>query len=107
MELIYNDDNPIVLVAGKSRSLKFIARIDNYDGDDCEYKGVFLQKVNSKIDSGMGDKGQTFIVNEDDAATFAPNDIVLALPAPVAIGGSERRSNQLRFNFDFSKLDLA
>ena len=67
MELICNDDSnceleekievklgdyAIVLVAGKSRSLKFIARIDNYDGDDCEYEGVFLQKVNSKIDSG-------------------------------------------------------
>ena len=76
-------------------------------GDDCEYEGVFLQKVNSKIDSGMGDKGQTLIVNEEDAASFAPNDIVLMLPAPVAIGGPERRSNQLRFNFDFSKLDLA
>ena len=77
MELIYNDDSDyeleekievklddyaVVLVAGKSRLLKFIARIDNYE-DDCEY-GVFLQKVNSKIDSGMGDKGQTFIVKE-------------------------------------------
>ena len=123
LELIYNDDSDceleekievnlgdyaIVLVAGKSRSLKFIARIDNYDRDDCEYKGVFLQKVKSKIDSGMGgDKGQTFIVNEKDAASFAPDDIVLILSAPVAVGGSERRSNQLRFNFGFSKLDLA
>ena len=121
MELIYNDDSDcelekievklgdyaIVLVAGKSRSLKFIARIDNYDRDDYEYEGVFLQKVNSKIDSGMGDKGQTFIANEKDAASFAPDDIALILPAPVAVGGSERRSNQLRFIFDFSKLDLA
>ena len=94
-------------MAGKSRSLKFVARIDKYDRDDCEYEGVFLQKVNKKIDSWMGDKGQTFIVNEKDAASFAPDDIVLILPAPVAVGGSERRSNQLRFNFDFSKLDLA
>ena len=122
MELIYNDDSDceleekievklgdyaIVLVAGKSRSLKFIARIDNYDGDDCEYEGVFLQKVNSKIDSGMGNEGQTFIVNEKDAASFAPDDIVLILSAAVAVDGSERRSNQLQFNFDFSKLDLA
>ena len=111
MELIYNDDsdceleekievklgdNAIVLVAGKSRSLKCIAWIDNYDGDDCEYEGMFLQKVNSKIDSGMGDKGQTFIVNEKDAASFAPDDIVLILPAPVAVGGSERRSINCR-----------
>ena len=122
MELIYNNDSDceleekievklgdyaVVLVAGKSSSLKFIARIDNYDGDDCEYEGVFLQKINSKIDSKMGDKRQSFIVNEKDAASFAPDDIVPMLPAPVAVGGSERRSNQLRFNFDFSKLDLA
>ena len=67
IEFIYNDDSDceleekievklgdyaIVLVAGKSRSLKFIARIDNYDGDDCEYEGVILEKINSKIDSG-------------------------------------------------------
>ena len=122
MELIYNDnsdceleekieikvgEHAIVLVAGKSRSLKFLVRIDNYDEDDCEYERVFLQKVSSKIDSGMGDKEQTFVVNEKDAASFAPVDIVLILPAPVAVCGSERRSNQLRFNFDFSKLDLA
>ena len=122
MELIYNDDSDceleekievklgdyaIVLVAGKSRSLKFIARFDNYDGDDCEYEGVFLQQVNGKIDSGMGDKGQTVIVNEKDAASFAPDDTVLILPAPVAVGGSERRSNQLRFNFDLNKFELA
>ena len=94
-------DYSVVLVAGKSESLKFIARIDNYD------EGVFLQKVNSKIDSGLEDKGQTFVVNEKNGASFASNDIVLILPAPVAVGGSERRSNQLRFNFDFSKLDLA
>ena len=122
MELIHDDESDceleerieiklgdyvVVLVAEKLRSLKFIARIDNYDENDCEYKGVFLQKVNSKIDSGMGDKGQTFVVNEKDAASFAADDIALILPAPVAVSGSERRSNQLRFNFDFSKLDLA
>ena len=87
MELIYNDDSDceleekikvklgdyaIVLVAGKSRSLKFIARIDKYNRDDCEYEGVFLQKVNSKIDSGMGDKGQTFIVNKKRCCFICP-----------------------------------
>ena len=70
-------------------------------------KECFSKKSIRKIDSGVGDKGQTFIVNEKDAASFAPDDIVLILPAPVAVGGSERRTNQLRFNFDFSKLDLA
>ena len=47
-------------MAGKSRSLKFIAWIDSCHEDDCEYEGVFLQKVDSEIGSGMGDKGQTF-----------------------------------------------
>ena len=122
MELIYNDysdceleekieinlgDYAVVLVAGKSRSSKFVARIDNYDEDNCEYEGVFLQNVYSKIDSRMGDKGKNFVVNEEDAASFAPGDIVLILPTPVVVGGSERRSNQLRFNFYFCKLDLA
>ena len=122
MELIYNDnrdykleekieiklgDYAVVVVVGKLRSLKFIARIDNYVEDDCKYEGEFLPKANSKIDSAMGGKGQTFVVNQKDAASFALYGIVLILPAPIAVGGSERRSNQLRFNFDLSKLDLA
>ena len=67
MELIYNDDSDseleekievklgdyaIVLVTGKSRSLKFIAPIDNYDGDDCEYEGCFSKKSISKFIMG-------------------------------------------------------
>ena len=68
---------------------------------------MFLRKVKSKIDSGRGDKGQTFVVNEKDAASFALDDIVLILSTLVSVGGSERRSNRLRFKFDFSKLDLA
>ena len=113
MELTYDDDSDyeleekikiklndyaVVLVAGKSNSLKFIARIDNYDENDCEYEGVFLENVNNKINSRMGDKGQTFVANEKYATSFAPDDIVLILPSPVAVGGSERRSSQLRFN---------
>ena len=66
----------VVLVAGKSRSLKYIARIDDYNEDSCEYEGVFLQKVNSKIKSGMEGKGLTFVANEKDGATFASDDIV-------------------------------
>ena len=121
MERIYDDDSDfeseekieiklgdyaVVLVAGKSRSLKFIAQITNYDEDNGEYEAVLLQKVNSKNDSGMEDKGRIFVVNAKDAALFARDDIVLILPTPIAVGESERRNNQLRFNFDFSKLDL-
>ena len=121
-ELTYNDnsdgnldkrieiklgDYVVVLVAGKSRSLKYIARIDDYDEDDCEYEGVFLQKVNRKIKSGMDGKGLTFVVNEEDGASFASDDIVQILPAPIVVGGSERRNNQVRFDIDLSKLDLA
>ena len=50
------DDYALVLVAGKSRSLKYEAWIDDYDEDDCEYEGVFLQNVNNKIESGMKEK---------------------------------------------------
>ena len=121
-ELTYNDnsdgnldkrikiklgDYVVVLVAGKSRSLKYIARIDDYDKDDCEYEGVFLQKVNRKIKSGMEGKRLTFVVNEEDGASFASDDIVQILPAPIVVGGSERRNNQVRFDIDLSKLDLA
>ena len=114
-ELTYNDnsdgnldkrieiklgDYVVVLVAGKSRSLKYIAPIDDYDEDDCEYEGVFLQKVNRKIKSGMEGKGLTFVVNEEDGASFASDDIVQILPAPIVVDGSERRNNQVRFDID-------
>lgn len=48
-----------------------------------------------------------FVINEEDAASFAPEDIVLKLPNPVAVGGSTRRSGQLRFEYDLSQIDLA
>ena len=121
-ELTYNDNSDgnldkrieiklgnyvVVLVAGKSRLLKYVARIDDYDEDDCKYEGVFLQKVNIKINSEMEGKGLTFVVNEKDGASFASDDIVQILPAPIVVGGSERRNNQVRFDIDLSKLDLA
>ena len=41
----------------------------------------------------MGGKEQTFVVNEKDAASLAPDDNVLILPAPVVVGKLERKSN--------------
>ena len=72
-------------------------------------KECFSKKVNSKIDSEIGDKEQIFVVNEEDVVSFAPDDIVLILPAPVSVNGPERtsRPTHVRFNFDFSKLDEA
>ena len=64
---------------------------------------MFLQNINS----GVYSDGPLFIVNEQDAASFATDNIILKLPSPVAIGGSTRRNNLLQFNFDFSKLELA
>ena len=95
----------VVLVSGKSRTLKYIARVDEFDGED--YKGIFLQKVNCKIIPGDNSTAPTFIINEAAGASFAPQDIVLKLPAPLVIGGSARKSSQLQFDYDFSKLDLA
>ena len=86
--------------------MKYIARIDDYDENDCEYKGVFLQEVNSKIKSGMQGKRLNFVVNEEDGASFASDDIVQILPAPIVVGGSETRDNQVRFDIDLHKLDL-
>ena len=93
-------DYVVVLVSGKSRTLKYIARVDEFDGKD--YKDIFLQKVNRKIISGDNNTAPTFIINEEDGASFSPQDIVLKLPAPLVIGGSARKSNQLRFDYDFS-----
>ena len=97
-------DYVVVLVFGKSRTLKYIARVNEFDGED--YKGIFLQKVNSKIIPGDNNTAPNFIINEADGASFAPQDIVFKLPGPLVIDGSARKSSQLRFDYDFSKLDL-
>ena len=88
-----------MLVDGKSRSLRYFARVDNHDDD---YEGVFSQKINNRIDSGQA----TFIVNEYNAASFVIEDIIVKLPLPDMVGGSARSKQKLS-NFDFSKLDLA
>ena len=45
----------------------------------------------------------TFIVNENNCASFVANDVVFKLPLPNVIGGTCRRANQLQFNCDFTK----
>ena len=120
MEILYDDesdcdvneiieanegDYAIVLVSGRSRTLKYIARI--HDVNDEEYEGVFLPKLNSIIIPGENADTPTFVINEDDGASFALEDIILKLPAPIVVGGTARRSSQLRFDFDFKKIDLA
>ena len=93
----------MVIAKEKLRGLQYVARVDDYDDEKDDYEGMFLQNINSEVYSD----GPLFIVNEQDAAFFAVDDIILKLPSPVAIGGSARRNNLLQFNFDFSKLELA
>ena len=76
--------------------------MDEFDGED--YEGIFLQKVNRKIIPGDNISALNFIINEADGASFAPPDIVLKLLAPLVIGGSARKSSQLRFDYDFINL---
>ena len=84
--------------------LKCIARIDDIDADD-EYEEVFLCKVKAKIKPGEKPEAPTFVINEEDGASFSQKDIAFKLPVPIAVGGSARRSSQLRF--DFNKVDSA
>ena len=99
-------DYVVVLVSGKAKALKYIARIDDIDADN-EYEGVFLSKVNAKIKPGEKPEAPTFVINEEDGSSFSQEDIVFKLPVPIAVGGSTRRSTQLRFDFDFNKVGLA
>ena len=99
-------DYVVVLVSGKARALKYIARIDDIDADD-KYEGVFLSKVNAKIKPGEKPEAPAFVINEEDGGSFSQEDIVFKLPVTIAVGSSARRSSQLRFDFDFNKVDLA
>ena len=85
-------DFVVVRVAGKKRSLEYIARIDVVD--DAEFEGVFLKKARGLDKS---DQGGCFIVNMDDEATFVKEDIIGRLPAPKSLGGTSRRNACLAF----------
>ena len=90
---IVEGDYVIVNVRGRSRVVQYIARVDEVDVN--EYEGVFLQKLSGCI---THHETITFIVNENDCASFVSDDVVFKLPPPNVVGGASRRANQLRFN---------
>lgn len=97
---IMEGDFVVIRLAGKSRVVHYIARIDVNDGK--EYEGIFLQKVPSRVDS----EETTFVPNPDDEACFPVEDIVYKLPQPKSAGGSRRRSGHLVFKCKMDKWHL-
>ena len=73
-ENIVEGDYVIVNVRGRSRVVQYIARIDEVDVN--EYEGVFLQKLSGCITHR---ETITFIVNENDCASFVSDDVVFKL----------------------------
>ena len=63
-----------------------------------------MEKVPPKLEDH---DSQTFIINDETVLSFAETDILVKLPYPNALKGSSRRSNYLKFLFNFSKWDLA
>ena len=101
-ELPIEGDFVVLKVAGKKRSLLYIARVDVIDGGD--FEGVFLKRVPNK----PADIQTCYIPNPDDEATFSGQDIVGKLPQPKVVGGSARRSCNLLFPERYLKLyDIA
>ena len=101
-ENIVEGDYVIVNVRGRSIVVQYIARVDEVNGNESE--GVFLQKLSGCI---IHHETITFIVNENDCASFVSDDVVFKLPLPNVICGTSRRANQLRFNCDFTKWNLS
>ena len=90
-------DYAVIRCQGKSRFLKYIARIDNVAEDGmCE--GVFLQKLIGKV----GDT-PTFVPDPTDFAAFTRQDIVRRLPQPRKVGSSLRQ----HLLFDLPSDDLS
>ena len=73
---IIEGDFVIVKVAGKSRVVHYIARIDVVG--KYEYEGIFIHKVSGRV-SAEGDD-MIFVLNDDDEALFPADDIVQKLP---------------------------
>ena len=97
---IMEGDFVIVKVAGKSRIVNYIARVDVVGGKYLE--GVFLQKLQSLV----GSKEAVFVPDMEDEATFDKADIVHKLPQPKTAGRSTRCQGQLVFPCDLSKWQL-
>ena len=90
-------------VDGRSRTLKYIARVDGYDEENGDYEGVFLEKVPKRFE----DEKMTFVVNEKLEYSFSRNDILAILSLPIMLGGTTQRFKYLQFTFDFKDWDLA
>lgn len=100
-EDIIEGDFVIVKVAGKSRVVNYIARVDVADGSG-EFEGVFLRKLSSK----QGSDKAIFVADPNDEALFPQSDIMCKLPQPTIVGGSARRSTQLAFSGNLSKWNI-
>ena len=92
-------DFVLVKVAGKSRVLNFIARVDVVD--DLEYGGVFLRKVPTRTSVKA-----TFVLNSKDIASFQAEDILAKLPNPTIIGDSARLENKFTFSCSIDKRNI-
>ncbi|KAK3744950.1 hypothetical protein RRG08_048346 [Elysia crispata] len=90
-EDVIEGDFVVVKVAGKSRIVNFIARVDTIDND--KYGGVFLRKVLSRMTGKP-----SFVIDNNDEALFKKQDILAKLPIPSVVGGSARRENQFTFS---------
>ena len=87
-ENIVEGDYVIVNIRGRTRVVQYIARIDEVDGN--EYEGAFLQKLSGCITHR---ETITFIVNENDCASFVADEVVFKLPLPNVIGRTSRSSD--------------
>lgn len=70
----------------KSRVPHCIARVDLVDSD--EYEGVFLQREASRLNTVP-----TFIIKENDRASFPLCDVIKKLPIPKHHSSSRRKTN--------------
>ena len=92
---VIEGDFVVVKVEGKSRKVRYIAKVDTVDGD--EFEGTFLKKVPQIVGHVA-----VFIINKTDIAAFQRNDVIVKLPKPVKNTGSTRKCNQLVFPVDIT-----
>ena len=92
---IIEGDFVVVKVEGKSREVRYIAKVDTIDGD--EFEGTFFKKVPQIVGHVP-----VFIINKTDIAVFQRNDVIAKLPEAVKNTGSTRKCNQLVFFVDIT-----
>lgn len=86
------NDYVLVKLCSKKTCRFYVAKIIEHSDGKCQTAVKYLKKK----------AGNKFICDDETVYDIQLSDVVLKLPAPYTVGGTERRNRELQFSVDFS-----